>query len=75
MERAKRTEDLGGCRDSSLAQDEDTTDCGNYRRISLVAHAGKVLLNIVSRGLGSCIEEENLLTEAQCGFPVWKVNR
>ena len=28
---------------------KDRTECGNYRDISLVAHAGKVLLKIVAR--------------------------
>ena len=31
---------------------KDPTDCGNYRGISLVAYAGKVLLKIVALRLG-----------------------
>ena len=36
-----------------LHKKKDPTDCGNYRGISLVAHAGKVLLKIVALRLGS----------------------
>ena len=45
---------------------KDLTECGNYRGISLVAHAGKVLLKIVA--LGSHFERERFLPESQCGF-------
>ena len=38
-----------------LHKTEDPTECGNYRGISLVAHAGKVFLNIVALRLGSCL--------------------
>ena len=34
-----------------LHKKEDRTECGNYRGISLVAHAGKILLNEVHRSL------------------------
>ena len=44
------------------------TDCGNYRGISLVAHAGKVALKIVALRLGSYLERERLLPESKCGF-------
>ena len=30
---------------------KDRAECGNYRGISLVAHAGKILLNIIARRL------------------------
>ena len=40
---------------------KDPTECGNYRGISLVAHAGKLLLKIVAHRLGSYVEEEQLL--------------
>ena len=53
---------------SDIAQEEDQTDCGNYRGISLVAHAGKVILKIVAFRLGSYLERERLLPESQCGF-------
>ena len=43
-------------------------ECGNYRGISLVAHADKVLLKIVALRLGSYLERKRLLPESQCGF-------
>ena len=43
------------------------TDYGNYRGISIVAHAGKVLLKIVTMRLGFC-ETEGLLPEEHFGF-------
>ena len=46
----------------------DKTECGNYRGISLVSHAGKVLLKVVARRLSAYCEEKGLLTEEQCGF-------
>ena len=36
-----------------LHKKKDRTECGNYRGISLVAHAGKVLLKIIARPLAS----------------------
>ena len=44
------------------------TECGNYRGISLVSHAGKVLLKVVARRLGAYCEAKVLLPEEQCGF-------
>ena len=46
----------------------DKTECGNYRSISLVLHAGKFLLNVVSRTLSAYCEAKGLLPEEQCGF-------
>ena len=46
----------------------DKTECGNYRGISLVSHAGKVLLNVVARRLSAYCEAKGLLPEQQCGF-------
>ena len=46
----------------------DKTECGNYRGISLVSHAGKVLLEVVARRLGAYFEVKGLLPEEQCGF-------
>ena len=46
----------------------DETECGNYRGISLVSHAGKVLLKAVARRLGAYCEAKELLPEEQCGF-------
>ena len=44
------------------------TECGNYRGISLVVHAGKVLFKIVATKLSAYCEARNLLPEEQCGF-------
>ena len=46
----------------------DKTECGNYRSISLVSHAGKVLLKVVARRLSAYCEAKGLLPEEQCGF-------
>ena len=44
------------------------TECGNYRGISLVSHAGKVVLKGVARRLSAYCEAKGLLPEEQCGF-------
>ena len=46
----------------------DKTECGNYRGISLVSHADKVLLKVVARRLSAYCEAKGLLPEEQCGF-------
>ena len=46
----------------------DKTECGNYRGISLVSHAGKVLLEVVATRLSAYCEAKGLLPEEQCGF-------
>ena len=51
-----------------LHKKKDRTECGNYRGISLVAHAGKVLLKIVTMRLSAYCEARNLLPKEQCGF-------
>ena len=51
-----------------LRKKKDRTECGNYRGISLVAHAGKVLLKIVATRLSAYCEARNLLPEEQYGF-------
>ena len=43
------------------------TDCGNYRGISLLSVAGKILARVILNRLITNISEENL-REAQCGF-------
>ena len=45
----------------------DRTECSNYRDLSPVAHAGKVLLKIVANRLGDFCEEAGILPE-QRGF-------
>ena len=51
-----------------LHQKGDKTECGNYRGISLVSHAGKVLFKVVGRKLSAYCEAKGLLPEEQCGF-------
>ena len=51
-----------------LHKKKGSTECGNYRDISLVAHAGKVLLEIVATRLSAYCEARNLLPQEQCGF-------
>ena len=46
----------------------DPLECGNYRGISLGAHAGKVLLKIVATRLSHYCEREGILPEEQSGF-------
>ena len=46
----------------------DKTECGNYRGISLVSHAVKILLKVAARRLGAYCEAKGLLPEEQCGF-------
>ena len=47
---------------------KDRTECGNYRGISLVAHAGKVLLKIIARRLSEYCERVGILPEEQSGL-------
>ena len=51
-----------------LHKNKDMSECGNYRGISLVAHAGKVLLKIVATRLCAYCEARNWLQEEQCEF-------
>ena len=46
----------------------DKTECGNYRGISLVSHAGKIFLKVVARRLSAYCEAKGLLPEEQSGF-------
>ena len=51
-----------------LHKKKDRTDCGNYKGISLVAHAGKILLKIVARRLSEYCERVGILPEEQGDF-------
>ena len=51
-----------------LHKKKDRTECANYRGISLVAHAGKVLLKIIARRLSEYCERVGILPEEQSGF-------
>ena len=46
-----------------LHKKKDRTECSNYRGLSLVAYAGKVLLKIVANRLGDFCEEAGILPE------------
>ncbi|CAB1120250.1 unnamed protein product [Ectocarpus sp. CCAP 1310/34] len=48
--------------------DGDMLECGNYRGIFLVAHAGKVLPKVVATRLSHYCEREGILPEEQSGF-------
>ena len=47
---------------------KNRTECGNYRGISLAAHAGKILLKIIARRLSEYCERVGILPEEQRGF-------
>ena len=51
-----------------LHKKKGRTKCGNYRGISLVAHAGKILLKIIARRLSEYCERVGILPEEQRGF-------
>ena len=46
----------------------DKTEYGNYCGISLMSHAGKVLLKVIARRLSAYCEVKGLLREEQCGL-------
>ena len=47
---------------------KDRTEYGNYRGISLVAHAGNILLKIIARHLSEYCEHVGILPEEPSGF-------
>ena len=51
-----------------LHEKKDRTECGNYRGISLVAHAGDILLKIITHRLSEYYEREGTPPEEQSGF-------
>ena len=51
-----------------LHKNGDKTECGNYRSILLVSHAGKVFLKVVARRLSAYCEAKGLLPKEQSGF-------
>ena len=53
---------------TGLHKKGDKMECGNYRGISLVSHAGKVLLKVIVTRLSAYCEAKGLLPEEQCGF-------
>ena len=44
-----------------LHKKKDKTECSNYRGISLVSHAGKILLKVVAARLSDYCESEGIL--------------
>ena len=51
-----------------LHKSKNRTECGNYRGISLIAHADKKLLKIIARRLSEYCECVGILPEEQSGF-------
>ena len=51
-----------------LHKRKDREEYGNYRGISLVAHASKILLEIITRRLSEYCERVGILPEEQSGF-------
>ena len=51
-----------------LHKKKDRTECGNYRGISLVAQAGKILLKIIARRLSEYCERVGILPKEKSGF-------
>ena len=51
-----------------LHKKKDKAECGNYRGISLAAHAGEDLVKGFATRLGTYCEAKGLLPEEQCGF-------
>ena len=51
-----------------LHKKKDQTECGNYRGISLVVHAGKILLKIIAHRLSEYCERVGILPKEQTGF-------
>ena len=51
-----------------LHKKKDRIECGNYRGISLVAHAGTILLKSIGRRLSEYCERARIRPEAQSGF-------
>ena len=52
----------------TLPKSGDTTECNNYRTISLINHASKVILEIIKLRMRKFIEEN--LSEYQAGFRI-----
>ena len=51
-----------------LSQNKDREDCNNYRGVSLVAHAGTVLLKVVAPRLSNYRETARILLGEQSGL-------
>ena len=51
-----------------LSKNSDRSNCNNYRGISLLSHAGKVLQKIVANRLSDYCKAHGILPDDQCGF-------
>ena len=51
-----------------LHKNKDRTEYGNYRGISLIAHAGKIMLKIIARRLSEYCKRVGILPEEQSCF-------
>lgn len=51
-----------------LFKKKDPHECGNFRGISLGAHAGNVVLKVAAVRLSAHCEQNGILPEAQCDF-------
>ena len=53
---------------TALHKKKDRKECDNYRSISLVAHAGKLVMKIIARRLTEYCERVRILPEEPRGF-------
>ena len=56
------------CYPHGTPKKKDRAECGNYRGISLVTHAGKILLKTVAHRLSEYGERAGILMEKQSSF-------
>ena len=68
MERGGGTTNLEGPHHQGALQKGGSIPLQQLRGISLLSHAGKVLLKIVTNRLSAYCETHNILPEEQCGF-------
>ena len=66
--RGGRCRSSGNMLSSWFSTDRRTGQCGKYRSISLVAHAGKILVKIIARRRSEYCEGVEILPEEQSGF-------
>ena len=57
----------------TLPKKDDLLDCNNYRTISLISHASKILLKIINRRMENKLEME--INDTQSGFRKGKGTR
>ena len=59
-------DDWGKANITPIYKKKDKLDCGNYRGISLLSHAGKIITTIIQRRILKRAEE--VISESQAGF-------